>query len=437
MFVVPIIILAFLTNGCEEALKPVAAALQRHEVDSASTMLEALRAQCNPSSAFHELAGIASELNGNFPVAAQQFQEAFSLNPQLSNDPKLILWFVQALVESNQAPRLVAFLNGKPRVLSPPVLFSVGMLLAKHRDYALAIKYLNQIPASLADDAVCFNLGLAHSHLRQFEDARKCYFQAIDKHPDHIEAYFRVGVDYAASGDLRKALPWVFRAHNLAPARPDICYALTGQLLALKYLDTAAQVAAEALVANPRDPLLMVANGDVRLARGNASEAAGFYQNALTQDPTLPAALLGLARVEEAQGKFGEARKNLLQALHMDPENSAASAELGSIEMQDGNWPDAYSHLSQAWSLDESRLNVALQLAQVLHHLMRDFDALHLLQPLAPAMHDSSAFHSELMQIYTRLGRTADAHLESIQVAALQSKAADAIRFEDPKAYVQ
>ena len=112
-------------------------------------MLEALRAQCIPSSAFHELAGIASELNGNFPVAAQQFQEAFSLNPQLSNDPKLILWFVQALVESNQAPRLVAFLNGKPRVLSPPVLFSVGMLLAKHRDYALAIKYLNQIqPAS-------------------------------------------------------------------------------------------------------------------------------------------------------------------------------------------------------------------------------------------------------------------------------------------------
>ncbi len=383
MFVVPIVLLAFAAGGCEEALKPVVAALQANEPGKANALLDAIRPQCAASSTFHELAGFANELNGNFAGAAQEFQQAFSLDPQTSNNPSVILGYVQALVETNQSARWEGFLAAKQRSLSPPVLFSLGTLFAKHRDYPQAIKYFQQIPAALADDAVYFNLGLAHSRLRQFEDARKCYFHAIDMHPGHVEAYFRVGLDYAASGNLRKALPWLFRARDFAPARPDIAYALIEQLLSLQYLDTAAKVAAEALTANPRDSLLMVADGDVLLVRGNTNDAAANYQNALIVEPKLPDALLGLARVEQGQGNAAEARKNLLNALSIDPENAAVCGELGSIEVHDGDWANAYAHLSKAWSLDQSRLTVALQLAQALQHLERASDALHVLQPLA------------------------------------------------------
>lgn len=436
MFVVPIVLLAFAAGGCEEALKPVAVALQGHEFAKANAMLDAIRPQCTASSAFHEIAGFAFELNGSFAGAAQEFQQAFSLDPQRSNNPSVILGYVQALVETNQSARWESFLAAKQRSLSPPVLFSLGTLFAKHRDYALAIRYFQQIPAALADDAVYFDLGLAHSRLRQFEEARKCYFHAIDIHPGHVEAYFRVGLDYAASGNLRKALPWLFRARDFAPARPDIAYALIEQLLSLKYLDTAAKAAAETLTANPRDPLLMVADADVLLAQGSTNAAAANYQNALSEEPKLPGALLGLARVEQVRGNAAEARKKLLDALSIDPENAAVCSELGSIEVHDGDWANAYSHLSKAWSLDESRLTVALQLAQALQHLERASDALHVLQPLAPALRDSSAFHSELAQIYTQLGRTAEAHTELGQVTALQEKSANALRFEDPKTYV-
>ena len=180
----------------------------------------------------------------------------------------------------------------------------------------------------------------------------------------------------------------------------------------------------------------MVANGDVLLAQGNTNDAAGNYQNAVSEEPKLPGALLGLARVEQTQGNTAEARKKLLDALAIDPENAAVCGELGAIEARDGDWANAYAHLSKAWSLDESHPTVALQLAQALQHLQRAPDALHVLQPLAPALRDSSAFHSALVQIYTKLGRSANAQAELGQVAALQEKSANALRFEDPKTYV-
>jgi len=437
MFVVPLVFLTVATGGCEEALRPIVTTLRGNEPAKATAMLDAIRPRCSASSSFHQVAGYASELNGNFAAAADELQQAFALNPQLSNQPTALLWFVQALLETNQSARLKTFLSTRQGHLPPPLLFSLGTLFAKHRDYEQAIACLRQIPDESADDAVYFNLGLAYSHLRRFDDARKCYFQAIDKQPAHVDAYFRVGLDFAASGELRKAVPWLLRARDFAPARPDIAYALIEQLLPLQYLDTAGQIAGEALAANPRDPLLMVANGDLLLAQGKTAEAVGSYQSGLTVEPKLAAALVGLARVDAAQGNVAEAHKKLLAALSIEPDNPAVNHELGSIELEAGNWADAYRYLAKAWSADASNPMVALQLARGLQRLKRAGDALHLLLPLAPALRDSSAFHFELEQIYTQLGRTAEAQAERGQVAALQAKSANSLRFEDPKTYVR
>src|ERR1700722_17897770 len=199
MFVVSIVFLALTQTGCEEALKPVASALQRDERANAAVMLDSLRMQCSSSSAFHELAGVTSSLNGNFQSAADDFGSAFTLDPQLVNDPKLVLWYAQALLETNQPTRLTTFLATHQWSPSPPLLFSLGTLFAKHGDYRQSVRCFQQIPPDVADDAVYFNLGLAFSHLRQFDYARKSYFQAIDHHPGHIEAYLHVGLDFAAS----------------------------------------------------------------------------------------------------------------------------------------------------------------------------------------------------------------------------------------------
>jgi predicted Zn-dependent protease len=149
----------------------------------------------------------------------------------------------------------------------------------------------------------------------------------------------------------------------------------------------------------------------------------------------LPAALLGLARIDLSQGKNEEARRQLQAALSTEPDNPAANGELGSLDMEENNWTGANSHLSKAWSADQSNPNVAVRLARTLEHLNRTTDALRLLRPLATRLGDLPAFHLELAEIYTKLGKSIDAQNERQQLATLQAQSENSLRFEDPKTY--
>jgi tetratricopeptide (TPR) repeat protein len=435
MFAVSIVFLALAGSPCGEAFKPVALALRQNEPAQAAALLETIGPPCSNSSSFHELSGIASTMNGKFGAAADELRLAFSLDPALANDPTLFLGYAQVLLETRQTAKLTAFLSAHQRNLSPPLLFSLGTLFAKYRDYSQAIEYLEKIPAAIADDAALFNLGLACSHLRRFEEARGFYFQAIDRHPAYVEAYFRIGLDFAASGHTRKAIPWLMRARAFAPARPDIAYALIEQLATLGYFDTARQVAVQALSSSPAEPLLMVGQGDVLLAQGAQSEAVTSFEAALKQDPKMVSALVGLARVAVAQGKIEEARGKLMEAAALDPDNPAVNGELGSISFEDGNWVDARGYLSKAWSADQSNPQIALRLARTLERLNRPADASRLLLPLTRVLGDSREFHYELLQIYGQLGKNAEAQKEREQVAALQARSEHSLRFEEPKTY--
>ena len=429
------ILLVFASTGCEEQLQPIAAALRQNKPAEAAAQLNAIRLQCSHSAPFHEVAGVASTMAGNFTAGAEELEQAFSLDSRLSNEPLLVLSYTDALLETKQSTRLATFLRRRQGSLPPPLLFSLGTLFAKHGDYQEAVKFFRLIPEHLADDAVFFNLALAYSHLRHFEDARRFYFQAIDQHPAHVEAYFRVAMDFAALGDTRKAIPWLFRAREFAPARPDIAYALVEQLLVLQYFDTSNEIVTEALTENPLDARLMVAKGDVLRAQGKQLEAVASFQEALARNPGLPAALLGLARIDLSQGKNEEARRQLQAALSTEPDNPAANGELGSLDMEENNWTGANSHLSKAWSADQSNPNVAVRLARTLEHLNRTTDALRLLRPLATRLGDLPAFHLELAEIYTKLGKSIDAQNERQQLATLQAQSENSLRFEDPKTY--
>jgi tetratricopeptide (TPR) repeat protein len=144
----------------------------------------------------------------------------------LQGEPILVLWFAQTLIETNRSDRIKTLLSPQRKLTSPGLLFSLGTLFAQHRMYERAVECFRQVPAQAADEALYFNLGLSYSHLKKFDQARECYFQAIDKHSEHADAYLHVGLDYVVSGDPRMGIPWLWRAHKLAPDRPDISYAL-------------------------------------------------------------------------------------------------------------------------------------------------------------------------------------------------------------------
>lgn len=371
--------------------------------------------------------------------AAGLFQQiGAEKNPAaLQQEPILFLWFAQTLIETNRKDQIDSLLSPKRSLMSPQLLFSMGTLFAQYRMYERAVDCLQRVPPQSADDAVYFNLGLSYSHLRRFDEARKCYFRAADKHPGHPDVYLHVGLDYTASGDPRMAIPWLFRAHTLAAARADISYALAELLLQLGYFNTAQEIIGQALDTHPHDALLLTADGDLKRALGNVAAAIDSYHNALAQQPGLTAVLVGLARTNLSQGKDNEGKTFLKNALSGAAEDPSANGELGLLEAHEGDWHDALEHLNRAWTQDRSNTNIALELARAYRRMDRSLDALQLLNSIGPVMRESSAFHLELAQVYTQLHRPAEARAERDAVSNLQAQTqSPLLRFENPRTYV-
>ena len=386
--------------GCDESIEPAAAALQRNDLQAASAILESARSQCGQSARFYELAGVVYLRNNNVVEAIKALEQSAAIDPADSR-----------------------------------VLFTLGTLLAQRGMYAKAVEYLRRIPDAEADEAAYFNLGLAYSHLKQFENARRSYFLAIDKHPNHVEAYFRVGLDYAATGDSRKAVPWLFRAKALAGDRPDIAYSLSEQLLALQYFKTAEEILAAGLEKNPHDALLTVASGDLHQKKQNRAAAAAKYKEALERQPDLVAALVGLAQIA-AEDKEDDAQKYLLDALKIEPTNPLANGQLGVILVHREDWDSAIAHLKMAWDQDRSNTSFGLELARALRHRGQYADALRLLKTIQPLTDDSTPLHLELAQVYSKLHKLSDAQAEREIVARIEERSHDGLRFETPQIYV-
>ncbi|MGI9074029.1 MAG: tetratricopeptide repeat protein [Bryobacteraceae bacterium] len=429
------LLLLVIESGCDESIKPAAAALEKGDLDRAEAILDSARAQCTQSARFFELAGVANDLAGNSIAAEDAFRKAVSLSPRSA---QLLADLGIACLHNNKAAEAAKALE-QSAAIDPSdsrVLFTLGTLLGQQGAYEKAIEYLRRIRDKDADDAAYINLGLAYSRLGQFEEARGAYFQAIDKHSGNIEAYFRVGFDYATAGEPRKAIPWLFRAEELSSDRPDIAYALIEQLLQLKYVSTAEDVANAALKKRPGEAILMVAIGDINRQKKNYAAARSKYNEAIVQQPRLIAAYLGLAELAISEAKEDQAREYLLHALSIEPDNPPGNSQLGIIESHQGNWSSALVHLNSAWDRDRSNPSVGVELARALRHGGRLPDALKVLDSLKLKMRDSVLFHAELAQLYQQLHRLSEAHAERERAATLEAKAREGLHFEDPQVYV-
>jgi tetratricopeptide (TPR) repeat protein len=431
-----VLLALLLPGGCDDKIRPAAAALQNNDLTAASAVLKAERGNCTQSAWFFELTGIAARLSGNLSEAEQAFEKAVSIDPKSA---RLLADLGGVYVETKKNNEAIETLEKSARLDASDsrVLFTLGTLLAQRESYAKAVKYLREIPDGDADDAVYFNLGLSNSHLGQFKDARQAYFRAIDKRSDHVEAYFHIGLDYASAGAVRLAVPWLFRAKELSGGRPDVVYALGEQLLSLGFTKTAEEIGNAALQTNASVPLLRVLAGDVEQQKKTYSSAVVKYNEALQIQPLLAAALIGLAEVAEATGNEPEARKYLQEALETEPDNPPANGHLGLLEMKANDWHSAVEHLKKSWTRDRSNPSFGLALAGTLRHDGRTAEALALLNELEPSQHDSIPWHLELAQLYTQLHKTQEAKVHQEAIVRLETESHDALRFENAKTYVQ
>ncbi len=351
----------------------------------------------------------------------------------IRQDPQLLLQLTECLLSTGRSKRALTLVASSADKQPPSLRFSLGTLLAGHGRYREAISQFRAIPEGEADPAVLFNIGLAHSRLRQYDAARRWYFAAIDLDPQQADDYFRVGLDFAETGDGARAIPWLLRASRMAPQRPDMIYALTEELIAARYFQSA-----DAFLARPepQSALLETAKGDSALSQSKIPAAIVHFRRALELDSNLGAATVGLARAWVADQKQAEALAILRELLTRAPANAAAHAEAGHLEAELGNWKNAIADLEPAWAADPAKVEVGLDLARCYRRNQQLRRALDLLLPLRMKMKDNRAYHYELSRLYTDLKRPSDARYEITEVQRIEMAEQEGMRFVPPAIYI-
>jgi FimV-like protein len=331
-----------------------------------------------------------------------------------SRDPLLLLVLTEAYYGAAQAQpaRETAVRLARLPGVNPKVHFSLGLVLAEHGEYQLAAGQFEAIPADERDVAAEMNLGMAYTRLKNFETARAAYERAIRLDPRNPEPYYRIGIDESALGNHPAAVDWMTEAHNQAPNRPDLSFALVEELIHNRNYEQAHSVLRLAIAAHPHDPPLREALGDLFAAQGQKQDAVKTYQECLQLNPRSASARLALAHVYEELGQTENARAALAEVLKVNPKNVEAEAQLGRLAFEAGNEEEASSFVARALTHDPNDLLANEYHAKLQLRNGQLSGARQTLEKLVQLDPQSSRFHLLLGSVLARLNESAEAERE-------------------------
>ena len=362
----------------------------------------------------------AANLNlGSFYLATKQYRSALrcfqAAEVGRSQDPVALLELTGAYfgVGNARAGRETAERLAKIPGLAPAVHFSLGLQLAECGEYELAAQQFAAIPASDRDAAADLNLGMAYSKLRRFQEARGAYDDALRRDPSNPDAFLRIGLDVAASGNHGAALDWITQAHTKAPDRPDISCALAQELIRVGNFERAHDVLASALADHPREPSLREAQGDLLLQEGRPEAAAEAYLQSLRSEPRRVSARVSLALAYERLLQSDKATSELEQVLRFDdPQNAAAKAQLGHLALEAGQQDAARNWIQKALASDPNNITANEDMAVLLERAGKPDQAELILAKLAKLDPKNPRIHYLLGRVLAQLRRPDEAAAE-------------------------
>jgi Flp pilus assembly protein TadD len=364
---------------------------------------------------------------GSLLLKKKQFEQAIhcfqAARVEQSQDAVSLLELAEAYfgAEKTTAARRAALRIAEVAGADSRIHFTLGLLLAEHGEYAMAVGQFEAIPPGERDAAADLNLGMAYSRLGRFEQARQAYQNALRLDPTSPEPYLRLGLDAAAQAKHAAALDWLAEAHNKAPGRADIACALAKELIHAGNFERAQEVLSSARERHPQDPSVWETFGDLYLRQHRESEAQQAYHECLRLNPRSLSARLSLARINLELGQSAEARNELEQVLRHDPHDADANALLGRMALQTGQADAALPYTTRALTSDTANLTANEDFAQIMLQQGKPAEALPALQRLVKADPDNPRFHYLLGQVLGKLHRSQEAQNEFRLSERLQS----------------
>ena len=346
-----------------------------------------------------------------YPHAVDYFRAA---QAETSDDPAALLGMIHAYFGAGETNAGLAAADRLSRIAGsdPRIHFSLGLVLAEYGEYPLAVKEFEAIPAPDRDFATVLNLGMAHSRLGQFKEARQAYEEALKLDPSSPEPYLRIGLDFSTSKNTSEAVSWISRAHEKAPERMDISYALAEELIRARNYERARGLLSSALQSQPNEPMLLEALGDLYSRQNQVQNAINTYLRCLDSDPQRVSARLSLAQRYLEFGRANEAKAEFQKVLQVEPESPEANAQLGKMAFEAGERDAALQFAEKALAREPNNLIANEDLAQIKMKEGKLTEAQAALEKLVKLDPENPRFHYLLSRVLTKLDRQQEAQSE-------------------------
>jgi len=242
-----------------------------------------------------------------------------------------------------------------------------------------AVALLRKAAEAVSDDpTIWYDLGLAQQAAELPTDAEASYYHVISLNPDHANAWSHLTTIYRRLSRWDEAAKSCRRAIELAPAEPELAYAL----------------------------------GNILLEQRQWTEAAMAFRQALAKKPRYPEAFNGLGQALKGTRKYEEARAAFEQALSLRPRFLEALFNLGITFQALERWLDAVATYQRALAIAPGSVEVLGNLGNSLWSAREFSAALIVHQKVLSLRKDHAPSHNGLGNALLGLKRFPEAKAE-------------------------
>ena len=341
--------------------------------------------------------------DSDFARAVTHFEKGGEL---LERDPRLVVNFAKALLETRQPAKAVVALEKLPATAPPDIHFQAGLALAGIERYAEAAREFQRADGGNADPYdLGFNLVLAYVKSGRHNEALRAGEEMLEAGHGTAELYNVLSQAYEHSGDTKSAYDALRTATELAPEDESNYVDLIALCLDHENFDLGIEIADISVSRVPGSHRLHLQRGVALAMKGRFDDAEGSFDRAteLAPEESLPGTALGLILMQqdrlpeavEVLRKRSERAPNdylahwfLGEALHrsgvepgteaeaeavqaarrsvvLNPELLQSRLLLGRMLARRGALEEAIEHLEKARAIDPTEVAATYQLALV------------------------------------------------------------------------
>lgn len=252
------------------------------------------------------------------------------------------------------------------------------------------------------------NLGILYARTSRVDKAIAEYQRALRLSPNDEPILLNLGIVYLKEELHSRALPYFQRVLAVDPQNQqarqlqDVCRVYTGQVLpAIRDLKLLTQE-------NPRDEQLLFLLGFAYLKGGDSKTAQTiFNQMFQAAGPARAQLLIGKASYDAAI--FPQAEESFLEVLRLDPQFPGIHLELGKVYISERRTDDAIEQLREALSADPSNEEANYFLGSLLVRENQYEQGIAYLEEAKRLKPDAYGVYLYLGRAKLHLGQTAEA----------------------------